>query len=98
MPAETKARPEFICDACKVGGVHEHRCHGFPCPCPDCSIDCTSCGRTAPEWLTDREGWYWSSPHPSDGLPDVICPACQQKEAQAEAALGLDKPPEEATN
>jgi hypothetical protein len=88
--------PDFVCDGCRVRAPWEHKCHGTPCKCSDCVIECSGCGAEAQEWATSD--WSWSSPRPDGGLPDVYCLACQQKEADAEKALGLDRDPRETTD
>lgn len=89
---------EYRCGACRSVGLHEHRCEGFPCRCSDCLIECSRCGAEAPEWQTDLDAWVWSPPRPDDGLPEVVCAACQEKEAAWERSVGLDQPPAHNTS
>lgn len=78
--ATTERRPFFVCDGCNVQPPHEHRCHGANqgpvCGCIECSFECDGCGVISPADHKPPHGWFFGTPHPSDGIGVVLCPAC----------------------
>ncbi len=70
----TMERP-FICDGCRVRPPFEHRCHAGCCECELCNVECGQCGEV--ELERNASGWYFGSPHPSDGIIPVLCPDCR---------------------